>query len=44
MNTLLVLIFTGTYFRGDINDRISRVHIYFRGFAIDMLQKILKIA
>ena len=25
---LLVLIFTSTYFRGDRNDRISRVHIF----------------
>ena len=26
--TLLVLIFAGTYFRSDINDHISRVHIF----------------
>ena len=28
LNTLLVLIFEGTYFRGDRNDRISRVYIF----------------
>ena len=28
LNTLLVLIFAGTYFRGDRDDRISRVYIF----------------
>ena len=35
--TLLVLIFAGTYFCGDRNERVSG-GIYFRGFAIEIQQ------